>query len=90
MLAVVEIPEHGDPILSAGGGEGAIGGDGESVDVASVAEVVRLQLALVQFPDLASTSAESPWRRHCDGRERRRDQRSWWKILSHWGDNPLK
>jgi hypothetical protein len=54
VLALVEVPEHGDAVLSARGGEGTVGGDGEGVDVPGVAEVVGLQLALVKLPDLMS------------------------------------
>ena len=43
MFTLVKIPEHGDPVLAAGGGEGTIGGDRDSVDVASVAVVVGFQ-----------------------------------------------
>jgi hypothetical protein len=52
VLAVVEVPKHGDTVLATGGGEGTIWGDSEGVDVTSVAVVVGLQLALVELPDL--------------------------------------
>jgi len=52
VLALVKVPKHGDTVLTTGGGEGSIGGDGEGVDVTSVAEVVGLQLALVELPNL--------------------------------------
>lgn len=52
VLALVEVPEHGDTVLSTGSGEGSIGRDGEGVDVTSVTVVVGLQLALVELPDL--------------------------------------
>jgi hypothetical protein len=52
VLAVVEVPEHGDTVLATGSGQGSIGGDGEGVDVTSVAEVVGLQLASVKLPNL--------------------------------------
>jgi hypothetical protein len=52
VLALVEVPKHGDTILTTGGGEGSIGGDGKGVDVTSVTEVVGLQLALVELPNL--------------------------------------
>jgi len=51
VLALVEIPEHGDAVFASRGGEGAIGGHGYSVDVPSVAVVVGLQLELGQLPD---------------------------------------
>lgn len=43
MFTLVQIPEHGDSVLTAGGGEGTIGGDGDGVDVAGVAVVVGFQ-----------------------------------------------
>ena len=52
MLALIEVPKHGDTVLTTGGSEGSIGGDGKRVDVTSVAEVVGLQLALVELPNL--------------------------------------
>ena len=53
MLALVQVPEHGDTVLATGGSEGAIGRHGDGVDVASVAVVVGLQLELREFPDLS-------------------------------------
>lgn len=52
VLALVKVPKHGDTILTTGGGEGSIGGDGEGVDVTSVTVVVGLELALVELPNL--------------------------------------
>lgn len=52
VLAVRELPEHGDTVLATGGAERTIGGNGNGVDVASVAVVVGLQLALAELPDL--------------------------------------
>lgn len=52
VLAVVQVPEHGDTVLTTGGGQGSVGGDGEGVDVAGVTEVVGLELASVEFPNL--------------------------------------
>lgn len=40
VLALVEIPKHGDTVLAAGGSKRAVGRDGDGVDVASVAVVV--------------------------------------------------
>jgi hypothetical protein len=54
VFTIVQIPKHGDTILSTGCGEGSIGGDCEGVDVTSVTVVVGLELALVEFPDLES------------------------------------
>lgn len=52
VLAVRELPEHGDAVLAAGGAERTIGRDGNGVDVTGVAVVVGLQLALAELPDL--------------------------------------
>jgi len=52
VLAIVEVPKHGNTVLASGSGEGSIGRDGEGVDVTSVTVVVGLQLALVELPDL--------------------------------------
>jgi hypothetical protein len=56
VFRVVQVPEHGGPVLSAGGTEGPVGGDGHCVDVPSVAEVVCAELAFGQFPDLDRVS----------------------------------
>ena len=52
VLGLVEIPEHGGTVLATGGAEGAVGGDGDGVDVASVTDVVSLQAAGGELPDL--------------------------------------
>ena len=52
VLGLVEVPEHGGAVLAARGAEGAVGGDGHRVDVAGVADVVGLDAARGQFPDL--------------------------------------
>lgn len=52
VLAVRELPEHGDAVLASGGAERTIGGDGDGVDVTGVAVVVGLQLALAELPNL--------------------------------------
>lgn len=52
MLALVEVPEHGDTVLATGCGEGTVGRNGDGVDVASVAVVVGLELELLELPDL--------------------------------------
>ena len=53
VLALVEIPEHGDTVLAARRCQRAIGRDRDGVDVAGVAVVVGLQLELREFPDLS-------------------------------------
>jgi len=52
VLPLVEVPEHGDSVLAARGAEGTVGGDGDGVNVAAVAEVVGPQLAVAEVPDL--------------------------------------
>ena len=54
MLGFVEVPEHGRAIFAAGGAKGAVGGYGHGVDVAGVPDVVGLDAARGQFPDLRS------------------------------------
>ena len=58
VFSIIEIPEHGDTVLATGSGEGSIWRHGKGVDVTSVAKVVGLELALVELPDLRSTSAD--------------------------------
>jgi hypothetical protein len=52
VLGLVEIPEHSDTVLTTGGTEGSIGGNGDGVDVASVTDVVGLEAAGSEFPNL--------------------------------------
>lgn len=52
VLGLVEVPQHGGTVLATGGAQGSIGGDGHGVDVAGVANVVSLQLAGGELPDL--------------------------------------
>jgi hypothetical protein len=52
VLGLVKIPEHGGAVLATRGAEGTVGGDGDGVDVAGVADVVGLQLAAGELPDL--------------------------------------
>jgi len=52
MLSVIQIPKHSLGVLSTGGAEGAVGGHGDGVKVASVADVVGLQLAVGKVPHL--------------------------------------
>ena len=48
----VQVPKHGGTVLATGGAERSIGGDGDGVDVASVADVVGLDAARGELPDL--------------------------------------
>jgi hypothetical protein len=52
VLGLVKVPQHGGTVLAAGGTQRSIGGDGDGVDVAGVADVVSLQLAGGELPDL--------------------------------------
>ncbi len=52
MLAVVEVPKHGNAIFSTGGSKRAIGGNGDGVNVTLVSIVVGAELALCELPDL--------------------------------------
>jgi hypothetical protein len=64
VLSVVQVPKHGDTILSTGSGEGSIWGDGEGVDVTSVTVVVCLELALGKFPNLNQKVSPHVFSRH--------------------------
>ena len=52
VLAIIEVPQHGLGILAAGSTEGTVRGHSDSVQVASMTNVVGLQLAVGQVPDL--------------------------------------
>lgn len=52
VLGLVQVPEHGGSVLSTGCAEGSIWGDGDGVDVTGVSDVVGLELAGGEFPDL--------------------------------------
>ena len=52
VLGLVQVPEHGGSVLSTGGAERAVGGDGDGVDVAGVADVVGLRSAGSELPNL--------------------------------------
>ena len=52
MFRFVEVPEHGRAVFASGCAEGAVGGDGDGVDVAGVADVISLDAAGGEFPDL--------------------------------------
>lgn len=54
VFGLVEVPEHGGAVFAAGGAEGAVGRDGHRVDVACVANVVGLDAAGGEFPNLCS------------------------------------
>jgi hypothetical protein len=52
VLGLVQVPEHGGTVLATGGAERAIGGDGDGVDVTGVTNVVSLDTAGSELPDL--------------------------------------
>ena len=52
MLGLVEIPKHSCTVFAARGAERAVGGDGDGVDIAGMADVVGLNAAGSEFPDL--------------------------------------
>lgn len=52
VLAVIQIPQESLGVLATGGAERAIGRDGHSVQIAVVAMMIVLQLAVGQVPDL--------------------------------------
>ena len=54
VFRLVQVPQHGRAVFAAGGAEGAVGGDGDGVDVAGVADVVGLDAAGCELPDLCS------------------------------------
>jgi hypothetical protein len=52
VLGLVKIPEHGGSVLATGGAERSIWGDGDGVDVTGVADVVGLETAGRELPNL--------------------------------------
>ena len=59
MLGLVEIPKHGDAVLSSRSSQGTVGGNGNCVDVTGVAVVVCSQLELRQLPNLWVTESSA-------------------------------
>ena len=54
VLALVQVPEHGGTVLATGSAKGTVGGDGDGVDVAGVTDVVSLDAASGELPNLFS------------------------------------
>lgn len=52
VLRLVQIPEHSSSVLPSGRAERTIGGDGDGVDIARVTNVVSLDAAGSEFPNL--------------------------------------
>ena len=59
MLALVQVPEHGETVFATGSAQGTVGGDGDGVEVSSVANVVGLQATVGQVPDLTRPRSKS-------------------------------
>jgi len=60
VLGFVQVPKHGGAILATGGAKGAVGGNGDGVDVASVPDVVGLNAAGGELPDLNRRGLSAP------------------------------
>jgi hypothetical protein len=52
VLGLVQVPKHGGTVLTAGSAEGSVRGDGDSVDVTGVTDVVGLDAAGGELPNL--------------------------------------
>ena len=52
VLGFVQVPQHGGSVFAPGGAERAVGGDGDGVYVTGVADVVGLEAARGEFPNL--------------------------------------
>ena len=52
VLGFVQVPEHGGAVFAARGAERAVRRDGDGVDVAGVPDVVGLDAAGGEFPNL--------------------------------------
>ena len=52
VLALVQVPQHGDTVLATRGAEGTVRGNSDGVDVARVTRQVGDQLAVLEVPDL--------------------------------------
>jgi hypothetical protein len=52
VLGLVQVPKHGSTVLTAGSAEGSVRGDGNGVDVAGVTDVVGLNAASGELPNL--------------------------------------
>ena len=69
MFAFVEIPQHGLAVLASGRAERTVGRNGDGVQISSVPDVVRLQLAVGQIPDLEEgRGTKEEGRRRDEGR----------------------
>lgn len=58
VLALVQVPEHGGTVLATGSAKGTVGGDGDGVDVAGVTDVVSLDAASGELPNLCFKSCQ--------------------------------
>jgi len=64
VLGLVQVPEHGGTVLTTGSAERTVGGDGDGINVAGVTNVVGLDAAGRELPDLNQLV---PTSRHNDG-----------------------
>ena len=56
MLRFIEVPEHGRAVFAAGRAKRTVRGDGNGVDISSVADVISLDTAGSELPDLLISS----------------------------------
>jgi hypothetical protein len=73
VLALVQVPEHGGAVLATRGAEGTVGGDGDGVDVARVTNVVSLDAASGELPNLCTKETLSARRSNSGCRALRRE-----------------
>ncbi len=58
VFGFVKIPKHGCAVFAARGAEGAVGGDGNGINIAGVPNVVGLDAAGGEFPDLCGIEGQ--------------------------------
>ena len=63
VFGFVQVPKHGGAVFAAGRTEGAVGRNGDGIDVADVSDVIGLDSAGGKFPDLwYRVVSEISWR----------------------------
>mmetsp|Transcript_9105 Transcript_9105/g.28847 ORF Transcript_9105/g.28847 Transcript_9105/m.28847 type:complete len:281 (+) Transcript_9105:58-900(+) len=75
VLALVQVPEHGGAVLAARGAEGAVGRDGDRVEVPRVPHQVGAQLAVREVPHLDQLVPAARHDQRVGGRRREADAR---------------